>query len=113
MGDELAGKVAIVTGGGSGIGRATVERFAAAGARVVVADIDAEAGEAVVAQLGDVAAFHQTDIADADQVQALVDFTVARFGRLDVMSNNAGVGHNVSSKSTGKPGIVRQKRSTA
>ncbi len=88
---ELEGKVAIVTGGASGIGRATVERFAAEGARVVIADVDAEAGEALAASLGDVAAFHQTDITDADQVQALVDATVERFGGLHVMANNAGI----------------------
>src|SRR5688572_11841498 len=91
MGDELAGKVAVVTGGGSGIGRATVERFAAAGARVVIADIDAEAGQAVADGLGDAAAFQRTDITDAGQVQALVDVTVQRFGGLDVMVNNAGI----------------------
>ena len=91
MTDELDGRVAIVTGGGSGLGRATVERFVEAGARVVIADIDTEAGEALAAELGDVAAFHRTDVTDADQVQALVDGTVARFGGLHVMSNNAGV----------------------
>jgi len=88
---ELAGKVAVVTGGASGIGRATVERFAAEGARVVIADIDAEAGAAVAAELGGGAAFHPTDVTDADQVQALVDFTVERLGGLHVMVNNAGV----------------------
>jgi NAD(P)-dependent dehydrogenase (short-subunit alcohol dehydrogenase family) len=88
---ELQGKVAIVTGGAGGIGRATVERFVEEGASVVIADIDAEAGHALVEQLGDATAFRETDVADAEQVQALVDFTVAHFGGLHVMFNNAGV----------------------
>jgi NAD(P)-dependent dehydrogenase (short-subunit alcohol dehydrogenase family) len=91
MADELTGKVAIVTGGGSGLGRATVERFVEAGARVVIADVDVDAGGALATKLGDVAAFQRTDVTDADQVQALVDATVERFGGLHVMSNNAGV----------------------
>ena len=91
MGDELAGKVAVVTGGAAGIGRALVERFAEEGARVVIADIDADAGTALAASLGDVGAFQQTDVTDADQVQALVDVAVERFGGLHVMANNAGV----------------------
>jgi NAD(P)-dependent dehydrogenase (short-subunit alcohol dehydrogenase family) len=73
-----------------------VERFVEEGARVVVADIDAEAGEAVAAGLGENAAFKQTDVTDAEQVQALVDFTVERFGGLHVMSNNAGVASSMT-----------------
>ena len=91
MGQELSGKVAIVTGGASGIGRATVELFVEEGARVVIADVDAARGEEVAAKLGAVAAFQQTDVADAEQVQTLVDFAVARFGGLHVMFNNAGI----------------------
>jgi NAD(P)-dependent dehydrogenase (short-subunit alcohol dehydrogenase family) len=88
---ELAGKVAVVTGGASGIGRACVERFVAEGAHVVIADVDADAGTALASALGEAAAFKQTDVTDADQQQALVDFAVERFGGLDVMANNAGV----------------------
>jgi NAD(P)-dependent dehydrogenase (short-subunit alcohol dehydrogenase family) len=89
---ELAGKVAIVTGGAGGIGRATAELLASEGARVVVADVDEEGGRAVVHGIGDAADFKQTDVSDADQVQALVDFAVDRFDGLDIMFNNAGIG---------------------
>lgn len=89
---EFAGKVAIVTGGAGSIGRATAELLVGEGAEVVIADIDAEAGRAVAADLGDAAVFQQTDVSDADQVQALVDVAVDRFGGLDIMFNNAGIG---------------------
>jgi NAD(P)-dependent dehydrogenase (short-subunit alcohol dehydrogenase family) len=88
---ELDGKVTVVTGGANGIGRATVELFVEEGARVVIADIDEKSGEALASDLGDAAAYKRTDVADTDQVQALVDFTVAHFGGLHVMVNNAGI----------------------
>ena len=91
-GAELAGKVAIVTGGASGIGRGIVERFVEEGAHVVVADVNAVDGEALAEQLGTTAAFRATDVADPAQVQAVVDFAVERFGGLHVMCNNAGIG---------------------
>src|SRR6476646_1375925 len=69
-----------------------VERFVAAGARVVVADVDPEGGAAVTDALGDAAAFQAVDVADAGQIQVAVDLAVDRFGGLDVMCNNAGVG---------------------
>jgi NAD(P)-dependent dehydrogenase (short-subunit alcohol dehydrogenase family) len=89
---ELDGKVAIVTGGASGLGRATVELFAAEGAKVVIADVNTEAGNALAQELGDAARFTATDVSDADQVQAMVDTAVEQFGGLDVLFNNAGVG---------------------
>jgi NAD(P)-dependent dehydrogenase (short-subunit alcohol dehydrogenase family) len=91
-GSELRGKVAIVTGGAGGIGRAIVELFVEEGANVVIADVDRDGGEAFAAQLGSAAAFTQTDVADADQIQAVVDLAVERFGGLHVMCNNAGIG---------------------
>ncbi len=88
---ELVGKVAIVTGGASGLGRATVERFVQEGARVVIADVNTEGGEALAATLGPAVAFKRTDVSDADAVQDVVDFAVGRFGGLHVMFNNAGI----------------------
>ncbi len=91
MSQELSGKVAIVTGAASGIGEATAELFAQQGAQVVIADINAEAGEALAAKIGESALFKQTDVSNAEQVQALVDFAVERFGGLNIMFNNAGI----------------------
>ena len=91
MGQELAGKVAIVTGGAGGIGRATVELFVREGAKVVIADVDVAAGEQLAASLGGQALFRRTDVAVADEVQELVDCAVESFGGLDIMFNNAGI----------------------
>jgi NAD(P)-dependent dehydrogenase (short-subunit alcohol dehydrogenase family) len=89
---ELAGRVAIVTGGAGGIGRAMVERFVAAGARVVIADLDDAAGTSLASELGDSTRFVRTDVAEAHDVQAAVDAAVDSFGGLHVMCNNAGIG---------------------
>ncbi|MGB9226606.1 SDR family oxidoreductase [Mycobacterium sp.] len=91
MAAALAGKVAIVTGGASGLGRGIVEKFAEAGAAVVIADMNDEAGQAIAAQLGDRAWFQHADVADEADVEALVRAAVDRFGGLDVMVNNAGI----------------------
>ena len=91
MPGELAERVAIVTGGASGIGRATVELFVKEGASVVNADVDVAAGEELAGSLGDTAAVKRTDVTDADDVQDLIDFTVERFGGLHIMFNNAGI----------------------
>lgn len=91
MGQEISGKVAIVTGAASGIGKATAELFVAEGAKVILADVNPETGESLAAELGSSAVFKQTDVSDAEQVKALVDFAVAHFGGLDIMFNNAGI----------------------
>lgn len=100
MVNELDGKVAIVTGGASGIGRGLVERFVAEGARVVIADVEADRGEALAASLGDNALFQPTDVSDPEQVGALVTAAVAKFGGLHVMVNNAGISSPCGSCST-------------
>jgi NAD(P)-dependent dehydrogenase (short-subunit alcohol dehydrogenase family) len=91
LGQELAGKVAIITGGASGIGRASVEVFVEAGARVVIADVNDDAGTALAQQIGADAIYQHTDVSKPDDVQAVVDKTVQKFGRLDIMFNNAGI----------------------
>lgn len=89
MTHRMQDKIVIVTGGSSGLGRATAESMIAEGARVVIADIDLEVGKSVASTIG--AEFRRTDVANSSEVDALVADTVARFGRLDVMCNNAGV----------------------
>lgn len=88
---ELSGKVAVVTGGSAGIGAATVERFLAEGARVVIADTDVVGGETLAAAYGPEAVFQPTDVSDPLQVEQLVALAVDTFGALDIMVNNAGV----------------------
>src|SRR3954463_1074060 len=87
----LANKVAVVTGGASGIGRAIAEHFVAQGARVVIADIDQAQGQQLADSLGSPALFQTVDVAVPAQVRELVAFAVASFGGLDVMVNNAGI----------------------
>jgi len=94
MAGRVAGKVALITGGGSGIGRATAQVFAREGATVVVADIVAEGGEETVRllkQAGGEATFVKTDVSRATEVQTLVQKAVETYGRLDCAFNNAGI----------------------
>src|SRR5687767_10438751 len=94
MAGQFAGQVALVTGGGSGIGRATALAFAQHGARVVVSDIAVAGGQATVSQIvaaGGEATFIAADVTEAPAVEALVQATVATYGRLDHAFNNAGI----------------------
>jgi NAD(P)-dependent dehydrogenase (short-subunit alcohol dehydrogenase family) len=88
---DMRGKIAIVTGSARGIGKAIANRLVANGANVVVTDVLREQGEATAAELGSSAIFLPCDISDREQVASLIDTTVKRFGRLDVMVNNAGI----------------------
>lgn len=90
MAGLLEGKVTIVTGGTSGIGRATVERYVAEGAKVAIADIQDAAGAQLADELGDAAIYVHTDVTDEADIEALVAKTVDAFGTLDVIYNNAG-----------------------
>ena len=91
MSNELEGKVAIITGGASGLGEGLARRFAAEGAKVLIGDVDRDAGAALAADIGADAHFVEADVSELDQVSGLVTTAVERFGGLHVMVNNAGV----------------------
>jgi NAD(P)-dependent dehydrogenase (short-subunit alcohol dehydrogenase family) len=91
MGDRLVGRVAVVTGGASGIGEATARRFVEEGALVVVADLQVDRGQDVADALGDAARFLRCDVTDESDVVAAIQLAIDTWGQLDVMFNNAGV----------------------
>ena len=90
--ERLRGKRAIVTGAGSGIGRAIALRFSQEGARVVLSDVDEEAARVVRAVAGNETLVHKTDVTRSDEVETLVETAVEAWGGLDIMVNNAGIG---------------------
>jgi len=93
---RLSGKVALITGGARGIGRATAQAFAAEGARVIVADVDAEAAEATARALGGGAIGLPIDVADPQSVKSVVATALSRTERIDVLVNNAGITRDAS-----------------
>ncbi|XP_058114330.1 short-chain dehydrogenase reductase 3b-like [Magnolia sinica] len=91
--NRLEGKVAIITGGASGIGEATARLFAEHGALVVIADVQDELGHKLTTSIGlNHATYMHCDVTDEEQVKATVDHTLATYGRLDIMFSNAGIG---------------------
>jgi len=91
MAGKLEGQVALITGGASGIGEATVRLFVREGARVVIADIQDECGERIAEELGDAAVYQHTNVTQEDSIAAAVDRAVSEFGQLDCLFANAGI----------------------
>lgn len=88
---RLAGKVALITGGAAGIGKATVERFAQEGAKVVICDLNETLGQALAEKLGPDASFYKVNVANRQEVQTWVDAVYAKYNRIDILVNNAGI----------------------
>jgi len=99
----LSGRVAIITGGASGLGRGTVERFVRNGAKVVIADLSSSPGEEVAASLGENAIFVPTDVTSETDVKNVMAATKDKFGKLDVTVNCAGIGAAVLTYNPKKP----------
>lgn len=87
----LKDKVCIITGGAAGIGKATAEKFASEGAKVVICDVNEEAGNALAQQLGNDASFWKVNVVDRQEVQDWIDEVAKRYGHIDVLINNAGI----------------------
>lgn len=100
---DINGKVAIVTGGASGLGEATVRLYHGLGAKVAIFDLNEERGAALVEELGDGVAYHGVNVADEDQVVAAVAAVVEAFGAVHICNNFAGIGPAAKTVSRGEP----------
>ncbi|KAF0806186.1 short-chain alcohol dehydrogenase [Alcanivorax xiamenensis] len=110
MSNRLADKITIITGATSGIGEATARRFIEQGATVVLAGRSEEKGQELAKELGERAVFKRTDVMKEEDIAALVDFTVDRFGRLDALFNNAGAGDRTTYESFDEEEFARIMR---
>ncbi len=110
---RLQDKVTLITGGAAGIGKATAEAFAREGAIVVICDMNEEAGQAFAAALGPRACFYKVNVADRQAVQAWVDDVLAKFGRIDVLVNNAGITRDAQLVSVKDGVLVKQMEEAA
>ena len=99
---DIIGKAAIITGGASGLGEATAKRLHSLGAKVIIADMNKEKGDAVCEELGEGTAFSLVNVTQTDQVQATIDLALEKFGSIDILINCAGVGKAM--KTVGRDG---------
>lgn len=88
---RLQDKVCVITGGAAGIGKATAQKFASEGAKVVICDVNEEEGQALAAELGNGASFYKVNVTKRQEVQDWIDAVAAKYGRIDVLINNAGI----------------------
>ena len=100
---NLQDMVAVITGGASGLGEATVRRFAGQGAKIAIFDLNDESGSAIAAELGDNVAYFNVNVTSEESVEAAVNATVEQFGAIHINCNYAGIGH--AEKTVGKENV--------
>jgi len=110
---RLKDKVTLITGGAAGIGKATAEAFAREGAVVIICDMNEEAGNALLPALGPQASFYKVNVADRQAVQAWIDAVLVKFGRIDVLVNNAGITRDAQMVSVKDGALVKQMEEAA
>ena len=110
---RLKDKVTLITGGAAGIGKATAEAFAREGAIVVICDMNEEAGSALVPALGPQASFYKVNVADRQAVQAWIDDVLVKYGRIDVLVNNAGITRDAQLVSVRDGNLIKQMEESA